>query len=95
MQGNDAYRIASHPLLGTRRVYRADMPKYDPTKDTDGGTLVLGAGMEVTVCALFHSWNNIRGLEMVYVFCNETKMATHVPPKDLGVTAPLLSKIGA
>lgn len=92
MNNNDR-RIASHTLLDTTRTYRADKPAYDPSKDTEPGTLVLGNGMEVRVIAAFYDWNGVKGLDMLYVFCPQTSMSTHVTPADLGWIEPLQDEL--
>ena len=85
---NAARRISRHTLLdGTPRTYRADLPPYTGPID---GSLILGNGMEVIVEACFHTWNDVEGLDMLYVLCPTTGKRTHVTPADLGWTAPLL-----
>lgn len=91
MNTNGERRILDHPLLGTERVYRADMPPYDPAKDTEPGVLVVGNGMTMTVVAAFYDWNEVPGLDMLFARCHETGMGTHVTPDELGWTEPLLS----
>lgn len=89
MSDNGDRRISDHPLLNTERVYRADQPPYDASTDTEPGVLVVGNGMTVTVVGAFHTWNNVPGLDMLYVYCPTTGIHTHVTPRDLGWTEPL------
>lgn len=78
-------RIEGHPLVGTRHVYRADQPPYDATADSEPGRLILGNGHHVEVLSVFKNWNDVAGLDMLYVRCEETRESTHVPPADLGL----------
>ncbi len=77
--------IENHPLIGTTHAYRADLPAYDASQDTEGGTLILGNGFLVTVRAVFADWNDVPGLDMLYVEVPETGHSTHVTPSDLGL----------
>ncbi len=77
--------LANHPLLGTTHTYRADLPPYDASQDTEGGTLVLGNGHTVTVMAVFTDWNDRPGLDILGVTVSETGYTTHVTPADLGL----------
>ena len=77
--------ISDHPLIGSTHVYRAGEEPYDPATDTDSGVLILGNGMEVTIKAVFTDWNDVKGLDMLYVYCHTTGYHTHVTPKDLGI----------
>lgn len=78
--------VYSHDLVGgPTRIYRPDLPEYDP--DTaEPGTLVVGPGMPVGIKAVFYNWNNVPGLDMIYVYCFATGQHTHVTPFDLGLT---------
>lgn len=80
-------RIDDHPLVGTRHVYRADLPPYDAASDNEPGTLVIGNGHHVEVLAVFKGWNYVDGLDMFYVRCEETGLTTHVTPANLGLPA--------
>jgi hypothetical protein len=76
-------RIANHPLVGHTLTYRPDLPAYDPDLDREGGVLVLGNGMPVIVKAAFENWNDVPGLDMLYVFVPATGMHTHQSPKEM------------
>lgn len=80
-------RIPNHPLVGVDATYRADLPAYDPSADTEDGTLIIGAGMAVTIWYVFENWNDVPGLDMLYVFVPATGHHTHVTPDDLGLSA--------
>lgn len=80
-------RIEGHPLIGTRHVFHADLPPYDPATDTSAGTIVIGNGHHVEILSVFKNWNDIAGLDMLYVRCEETGERTHVTPADLGLEA--------
>lgn len=82
---NDSRRI-EHKLTGTTHTYRPDMPAYDAAADVDSGTLVVAPGMPVTVLSVFRDWNGVSGLDMMYAYCHETGLCTHVTPSDLGVS---------
>ena len=81
-------RIEGHPLVGTTHVYRADHTPWNEIED-DGepGVLVVGNGMTVKILEVFKNWNDIAGLDMLYVLCSETGERTHVTPTDLGLPA--------
>lgn len=85
--------IEYHPLTGTEHTYKPGLPPYDPALDTEPGVLVVGPGMKVTVILAFQNWNDIPGLDMLYVRCHETGYHTHVTPGDLGL--PPLGQEGA
>lgn len=80
-------QIDNHPLVGTEHVFRPDLPAYARESDTEPGTLVIGNGHRVTVLAAFKDWNDVPGLDMLYVHCHDTGMSTHVVPSDLGLAA--------
>lgn len=77
-------RIEGHPLVGARRTYRGKY--YDPAVDKKPGSLVVGYGHHVEILAVFTNWNDVAGLDMLYVRCEETGQPTHVTPADLGLT---------
>jgi|APCry1669189034_1035192.scaffolds.fasta_scaffold377957_1 hypothetical protein len=81
--------IATHPLIGTEHVFRADLPPYDAQTDREPGQLVVGPGHHVNVVAVFADWNGVAGLDMLAVLCRETGLTTHLVPADLGL--PVLS----
>lgn len=78
-------QLEHHPLVGTKHVFRADLEPYDPATDWEPGILVIGNGHHVEVLAVFKNWNDIAGLDMLFVNCQETGMSTHVTPADLGL----------
>jgi hypothetical protein len=80
-------RIEGHHLVGTRHTYRAEFPPHDPTTDREPGTLIIGVGHHVEILAVFANWNDVAGLDMLYVRCEETGQSTHVTPIDLGLPA--------
>lgn len=80
------YPISDHPLKGTTHIFKPNDKPYDGDTDTLPGRLIVGAGMTVIVKAVFHNWNDVPGLDMLYVFCTATGMHTHVIPADLGLT---------
>jgi hypothetical protein len=38
---------------------------------------------------VFANWNDVAGLDMLYVRCHQTGYATHVTPADLGWSQPV------
>lgn len=78
-------QIPGHSLVGTHHVYRPDLEPYDATTDREPGTLVIGNGHHVEVLAVFNNWNDVDGLDMLFVRCGETGMYTHVTPADLAL----------
>lgn len=79
-------QIPDHPLIGTDHTYRpiaGGWEQYDPDTDTEGGVLIIGHGMKVTIKAVFRNWNGVPGLDMFYVYCPATSHHTHVTPADL------------
>lgn len=80
-------RIEGHPYLGREAVFQADLPPYDPTKDTEPGVLLVAPGMTVTILSAFRNWNGVAGLDILYARCHETGHSTHVTPDDLGLDA--------
>lgn len=81
------HRIEGHPLVGTKHAYRADLPPYDAVSDTEPGVIVIGNGHHVEIVEVFKNWNDVPGLDMLYVRCDETALCTHVTPADLGLPA--------
>lgn len=78
--------IYNHPLVGSEpRIYRADLPAYDPDEDREGGTLIVANGMPVGIKAVFQNWNAQPGLDMLYVYVFATGQHTHVTPFDVGL----------
>lgn len=77
--------IDGHPLVGTSHIYRADLPPYDNAADTEPGVLIIGNGHTVEVLSVFKNWNDVSGLDMLYVRCAQTRESTHVTPADLGL----------
>jgi hypothetical protein len=85
-----------HPLMGQTFIYRPHEPVYERTeaeKDVRnvasmglGGTLVVAAGMRVGVKQVFRNWNDVPGLDMLYVHVFATGLNTHVTPFDLGLS---------
>jgi hypothetical protein len=78
-------RIEGHPLVGTCHVFHADQPPYDPVKDTGPGTLEIGNGHRAEVLEVFKNWNDVAGLDVLWVRCEQTGLTTHVTPADLGL----------
>lgn len=77
--------IPDHPLVGSVHTFRPDVEPYDPDLDNEGGTLILGNGMPVRIKAVFHDWNGVPGLDMLYVYCMATGYHSHVTPADLSL----------
>lgn len=79
--------VENHSLEGCRFVYRGWETPYDPFTDDEPGTLILGNAMAVEVRKVFHNWNDVPGLTILYVHVPATGYHTHVTPKDLGITS--------
>ena len=75
--------IENHPLIGATFVFRPDLPPYDPARDSEPGTLVVGPGHHVTVLAVFSDWNGVEGLEVYWVQVRETGLRTHLTPREI------------
>lgn len=80
--------IQGHPLIGAELTFRPDLPPYDPTLDTEPGVLIAGHGMTLYVLAVFHDWNAVPGLDMLYVRVLETGMTTHFSPREIDPNNP-------
>ncbi len=79
--------ITGHRMVGEVHTYRPDLPVPDKKK-IDART-VVAPGMEVTIRAVFRDWNDVDGLDMLYVEVSETGYCTHVTPYDLGLRVVL------
>jgi hypothetical protein len=74
--------IPKHPLIGTEHVYKPDMPNTQHLTDP---RYVARCGDHVTVIAVFHDWNDVPGLTILYVHVNETGHSTHFSVGELGI----------
>lgn len=74
--------IKNSPLEGMTFTFEPDMKPvpYDGKTST-----VLCPGMSVNVAAVYHTWNGVLGLDMLYVYVADTGHYTHVTPKQLGL----------
>lgn len=77
--------LADHPLIGQTFTFRPDEPPYDPDTDREPGVLVIAPGMTAKVLSVFHDWNDVPGLTICYVLCEQTGMFTHLSPRELGL----------
>ncbi|MFZ2528456.1 MAG: hypothetical protein WAX14_12500 [Rhodococcus sp. (in: high G+C Gram-positive bacteria)] len=77
--------LSGHPLAGTKHVYRGGEPTYDAKADSGGGVVVIAPGFECEIQLAFQNWNDVPGLDMLFVYCHQTGYHTHVTPADLGL----------
>lgn len=75
--------IVEHDLIGRKFIYRADIPALPPYKYASA--LVIAPQMEVQVVSVFENWNDVKGLDMLFVFVKDTGLHTHVTPDSLGI----------
>ena len=73
-----------HPLVGYLYTYHKNLPHYNG-EVYEG--LVLANGMQVQIKSVFQNWNDVEGLDMLYVYVPETGQCTHIPPRALGLGA--------
>lgn len=78
-------RIENHPLVGTVHTYRADLPPHPEEDAAKDSRLVIANGYKAEILAAFENWNDVAGLDMLYVRCLTTRHTTHVTPGDLGL----------
>lgn len=78
-------RVANHPIEGTVVPYRPFEPPYAATQDAEGGTLIIGNGMDFEIVHVYPDWNDIKGLTIFYGRCPQTEMFTHLSERELGV----------
>lgn len=79
--------IENHRWLGRLATYLASHPNQWDGAMTPG--LVVAPGMQVIVLAAFANWNDVHGLDMLYVRVPITGMTTHITPSDLGWSQPV------
>lgn len=69
-------------LVGQTFQYRPGFPPYDPAQDDEPGKIIIGNGMNATIIEAFENWNDVEGLVMFAVLCNETGERTHLSPAE-------------
>lgn len=74
--------LKDHPLVGYVYTYHQNLP---PFKDYGELDVIVGNGMQVQVKSLFQNWNDVEGLDMLYVYVPATGMCTHIPPRAIGL----------
>jgi hypothetical protein len=74
----------NHPLEGHTFVFNPDKTPWEG--DVLDNDIVIGNGMEYTVVKVFHTWNGVEDLSMMYVFVPETMHYTHISFGEGGLT---------
>ncbi|MCK0441265.1 hypothetical protein MUG78_17845 [Gordonia alkaliphila] len=80
MCGNEETR--DHPLIGTTHTVRnAPEAGRQLTNDDHGVT----PGLSVEIVGVFQNWNQVAGLDMLYVWVPANKVHVHLQPAELGL----------
>jgi hypothetical protein len=80
--------IPNHPIRGNEYTFRPSIASQPPDPAFVTSNTVIAPGMTFRVLDVFHDWNDVPGLTMLYGECLQTGYCTHVTPEDVALPVP-------